>query len=172
MGFANLECCWKPECKPYMRSQRMKTDFPDQMLVSTSSGEGRGRTNSRLSGDNKYIAVEFSGQQHSCPCGFVVLRSYQDLSISRLLVSVWDRGNRCDKMVVGKRDTLNLVGCIPLDRLRPLEGLQAFPPNSSPESVPGGTPSVSELTPEESLPIASSWVLVCSMRSLRDMVRG
>jgi len=115
----------------------MKTDFPDQMLVSTSSGEGRVRTNSRLSGDNKYIAVELAGQQHSCPCGFVVLGSYQDLSIAHVLVSVWDRGNRCDKMVIGKRNTLS---CIPLDRLRPLEGLQAFPPNSSPESVPGGAP--------------------------------
>ena len=135
----------------------MKTDFPDQMLVSTSSGEGRGRTKSRLSGDNKYIAVEFSGQQHSCLCGFVVLRSYQDLSISRLLVSVWDRGNRCDKMVVGKRDTLSLVGCIQTARLKASQAAHRL---------------VSELTPEKSLPIASSWVLACSMRSLRDMVRG
>ena len=117
----------------------MKTEFPDQMLVSTSSGERRGRTDSRLSDDDKHIAIGFSGQRHSRPCGFFVLGSYQYLSIAHVLVSVWGCRNCCNKMVIGKRNTLNLVGCISLDQLRPLEGLQAFPPNSLPESVPGGT---------------------------------
>jgi len=94
----------------------------------------QGRTNARLSGGHKRIATGLSGQQHSRPCGFVVLGSYRDLSIAYVPASVWGLGERCNEMVIGKRNTLKGVECLPWMDSRPP------PKNSVPESTPGGAP--------------------------------